>query len=81
METKGIGVPIWKKKKVEENSGATTSKPSDQITPEPFKSSQGCIHDEDGYIVDIVKKQYLNKDLLVPIDHHWSRSFISMLTL
>ncbi|KAN0073642.1 hypothetical protein V8E55_012183 [Tylopilus felleus] len=81
IETKDIGVPIWKKKKVEENSGATTSKPSDQITTEPFKSSQGCIHDEDGYIVDIVKKQYLNKDLLVSIDHHWSRSFISTVTL
>ena len=38
---------------------------------------------QDGYIVDIVKKrhEYNNKDLPVPVDSHWSKSFISTVTL
>ena len=38
---------------------------------------------QDGYIVDIVKKrhEYNNKDLPVPVDSRWSKSFISTVTL
>lgn len=40
-------------------------------------------YDKDGYIIDAVKKrhEYNNKDLPVPVDFRWSRSFISTVTL
>lgn len=40
-------------------------------------------YDKDRYIIDAVKKrhEYNNKDLPIPIDSRWSRSFISTVTL
>ena len=48
-----------------------------------MKGSQEHICDKDGYVIDVVKKQadYVNGDLPMQVDSHWSRSFIPTATL
>jgi len=50
-------------------------------TQQPISVAQS--HDKDGYIIDAIKKchEYTNKDLPVHTDSHWSRTFISTITL
>lgn len=70
--------PPRKKVKCEESVSVTSS------LPDPTSrvgASQGHRCGPDGYLIDIVKKQYNNKDLPVPTDHRWSRTFISTATL
>jgi len=62
---------------------ATPSVSSTDSTSLPAGNLPEWACDADGYIIDIIKKcsEYSNKDLPVPSDHHWSRSFIPMATL
>ncbi|KAG9308198.1 hypothetical protein JVU11DRAFT_10897 [Chiua virens] len=85
--------PSQKKVKVEMNSALPSVRPQDSdlaphlsSIPGPGASTQGslgCMYNKDGYIIEVMKKcaDYHNKDLPVPVNHHWSRMFISTATL
>jgi len=83
---KASDLPQRKQIKHEEKPSISLAAPSmssaDSTSPASGNLQERAC-DADGYIIDVVKKrsEYNNKDLPVPSDHRWSRSFIPMATL
>ena len=79
---KASSPPPYKKMKSEEAVSVVSSltDPTSRIEGSQVQCSEsGC--GLDGYLINIIKKQYNNKDLPVPTDHRWSRAFVSTATL
>ncbi|KAF8837066.1 hypothetical protein BDN67DRAFT_1014158 [Paxillus ammoniavirescens] len=78
-------LPLQKRVKREEPAMLTPHAPSNTSASTSDTSLLAGDHQfhTESYLIDVVKKRanYNNKDLPVPSDHRWSRSFISTATL
>ncbi|KAF9230592.1 hypothetical protein BU15DRAFT_69068 [Melanogaster broomeanus] len=76
-------LPPQKKVKCEEPATLTPSVPSNVPASTSNTSMPAGDRNTETYIIDVFKKRadYSNKDLPVPSDQRWSRSFISTATL
>ena len=70
-------MPPQKKEKVNTSPDTSSIHPG-LVLANSTKGSQEHICDKDGYVIDVVKKwaDYVNGDLPMQVDTHWSWSFI-----